>query len=566
MPPIPPEAQEKDEKPIHNPWLEVRSLWTNQAIQDGDLKALRRISALPGGFGGEEERRRAWAFLLGTSKLDTASSEAGSSKPAVTTQPILADATEQKPEEQKEQLEVEGDSKDNGGPQPHKDEPQVKLDTDRSFVIYPKGISSENKLAMQEDLNDLIVNVLRKYPALSYFQQGYHDILSVLYLTFIPAKQDIRRPSFSLRRRTRSRSRSGWSTPTSVVEEKVTAEEEKLEFEPLPDQEPGPKRDTQAWRDLRKCAESVSLNRVRDAMGSNLGGMMALLRILKRLLAHSDPELSHFSSLISPVPTLPFFALSWVLTLFSHDCDSLEPVQRMFDYLLARNPIAAVYLSTSILISKKSQLFEFAKKLGREYQEDPSLLHPLFVRLPPLYPDTPPSPNPPMSPLISPSKLELHDPDVNPYSAIRLSDVFQLADRLMEEYPWDGSLIRGGDIMGPGSVVVTYDQEWSEEGWTPEKALKYVDVDVVQPGAAVMDEDEPVPSPISRRVTNPDLWKVLKRVKPSTLVALGVVFLGVGMAVYGVKLGGRSVTWRRVVAGIWQGARKVYQESNLSPV
>lgn len=211
-------------------------------------------------------------------------------------------------------------------------------------------------------------------------------------------------------------------------------------------------------------------------------------------------------------------------------------------------------------------MFEFAKKLGREYQEDPSLLHPLFVRLPPLYPDTPPSPNPPTSPLISPSKLELHNPDVNPYSAIRLSDVFQLADRLMEEYPWDGSLIQGRDIMGPGSVVITYDQEWSEEEWTPEKALKCVDVDVVQPGAAVMDEDEPVPSPIYRRATNPDLWKVLKRVKPSTLVALGVVFLGVGMAVYGVKLGGRNVTWRRVVAGVWQGARKVYQESNLSPV
>lgn len=120
--------------------------------------------------------------------------------------------------------------------------------------------------------------------------------------------------------------------------------------------------------------------------------------------------------------------------------------------------------------------------------------------------------------------------------------------------------------MGPGSVVITYDQEWSEEEWTPEKALKCVDVDVVQPGAAVMDEDEPVPSPISRRATNPDLWKVLKRVKPSTLVALGVVFLGVGMAVYGVKLGGRNVTWRNVVAGVWHRARKVYQESNLSPV
>lgn len=120
--------------------------------------------------------------------------------------------------------------------------------------------------------------------------------------------------------------------------------------------------------------------------------------------------------------------------------------------------------------------------------------------------------------------------------------------------------------MGPGSVVITYNQEWSEEEWTPEEALKCVDVDVVQPGAAVMDEDEPVPLPTSRRVTDADLWKVLKRVKPCTLVALGVVFLGVGMAVYGVKLGGRTVTWRRVVAGVWHGARKVYQESNLSPV
>lgn len=179
-------------------------------------------------------------------------------------------------------------------------------------------------------------------------------------------------------------------------------------------------------------------------------------------------------------------------------------------------------------------MFALAKKLGREYQEDPSLLHPLFVRLPPLYPDTPSSPNPQTSPSISPSELELHNPDINPYSPIRLSDIFQLADRLLEEYPWDGPLIRGREIMGPGSVMVTYDQEWSEEEWTAEKALKYVDVEVVQPGAAVMDEDELVPSPTPRRVTNPALWEVLKKVKPSTLVALGVVFLGVGMAVYGV--------------------------------
>lgn len=57
-------------------------------------------------------------------------------------------------------------------------------------------------------------------------------------------------------------------------------------------------------------------------------------------------------SRISPVPTLPFFALSWILTLFSHDVDTLEPVQRIFDYLIARNPISAIYLAVAVRISK----------------------------------------------------------------------------------------------------------------------------------------------------------------------------------------------------------------------
>lgn len=71
-------------------------------------------------------------------------------------------------------------------------------------------------------------------------------------------------------------------------------------------------------------------------------------RLLQRLLKAADPELSKFSSTISPVPTLPFFALSWILCLFSHDIDSLEPIQRMFDYLLSRNPISAIYLAVAV--------------------------------------------------------------------------------------------------------------------------------------------------------------------------------------------------------------------------
>jgi hypothetical protein len=71
-------------------------------------------------------------------------------------------------------------------------------------------------------------------------------------------------------------------------------------------------------------------------------------RILQRLLKVADPDLWRFSSTISPVPTLPFFALSWILCLFSHDIDTLEPVQRMFDFVLSRNPISAVYLAVAV--------------------------------------------------------------------------------------------------------------------------------------------------------------------------------------------------------------------------
>lgn len=94
------------------------------------------------------------------------------------------------------------------------------------------------------------------------------------------------------------------------------------------------------------------------------------------------------------MPTLPFFALSWILTLFSHDIDTLPPVQRIFDYLIARNPISAIYLAVAILMSKRPQLLKLIEQ-HPEADQDPSLLHPLFARLPPLYPDTPDAPEPP---------------------------------------------------------------------------------------------------------------------------------------------------------------------------
>ncbi|KAI5309433.1 hypothetical protein KEM55_003244 [Ascosphaera atra] len=68
---------------------------------------------------------------------------------------------------------------------PHRDEEQVKLDVDRAFVYYPAGQTQEELSRRKEDLSHLITTVLRRYPALSYFQ-GYHDIAQVLLLALNP--------------------------------------------------------------------------------------------------------------------------------------------------------------------------------------------------------------------------------------------------------------------------------------------------------------------------------------------------------------------------------------------
>ena len=48
------------------------------------------------------------------------------------------------------------------------------------------------------------------------------------------------------------------------------------EIIPLPNEDSS--GDTEDWKVLRRCAEAVSLNRVRDAMGTGMEGMMGLLR------------------------------------------------------------------------------------------------------------------------------------------------------------------------------------------------------------------------------------------------------------------------------------------------
>jgi len=114
--------------------------------------------------------------------------------------------------------------------------------------------------------------------------KGYHDILSVLYLTYIPLRpsQPPRSRTTSIRDASRSstpRPGKGF-TPIPTSPSSKTAMNVKTEInnhESLPMYE-HTMRDSPEWEILRQCAEAVSIYRVRDAMGKGMEPMMGLLK------------------------------------------------------------------------------------------------------------------------------------------------------------------------------------------------------------------------------------------------------------------------------------------------
>ncbi|KAJ4390704.1 GTPase-activating protein gyp8 [Gnomoniopsis smithogilvyi] len=191
---------------------------------------------------------------------------------------------------------------------PHKDESQVQLDVERSFVYYP-DYSSEKERAFNKDrLSDLILSVLRRYPYIHYFQ-GYHDIAQVFLLVLPPR--------------------------------------------------------------LRCAAVSrLSLLRIRDFMLPNLKAAISQLRLIPSILRAADPKLwAHLSQ------TEPFFALSGTLTMYAHDVQSQNEITRLFDVLLAREPVFSVYMFAQIVLNRRAELFETEP-------DEPEMLHSILSKLP----------------------------------------------------------------------------------------------------------------------------------------------------------------------------------------
>ena len=68
-----------------------------------------------------------------------------------------------------------------------------------------------------------------------------------------------------------------------------------------------------------------------------------------------DEDLYYLTSDDGNVPAA-LFTTSWMLTLFSHDIEQFEVVQRLFDFILANHPLMIIYLITSVIIENKDRL------------------------------------------------------------------------------------------------------------------------------------------------------------------------------------------------------------------
>ncbi|KAF2402050.1 hypothetical protein EJ06DRAFT_491965 [Trichodelitschia bisporula] len=122
-----------------------------EACRNHDLDSLAALATSPGGLVDDALRRTAWPVLLGCTGPPPASDDATpwSELP------------------------------------PHRDEGQVALDVNRSFVFYPNNQSDKELEIRKQQLSDVIVETLRRHPSLCYFQ-GFHDIAQVLLLVLGP--------------------------------------------------------------------------------------------------------------------------------------------------------------------------------------------------------------------------------------------------------------------------------------------------------------------------------------------------------------------------------------------
>jgi hypothetical protein len=123
-------------------------------------------------------------------------------------------------------------------------------------------------------------------------------------------------------------------------------------------------------KDAIPAVMRISFFRIRDYMLSSLSPALAHLRLVPAILEAADSEVSRHLS-----QTKPFFALAATLTLYAHDIQEYADIARLFDFLLAQEPVVSLYLFVAIILSRKEELLDIPL-------DEPEMLHFTLSKLP----------------------------------------------------------------------------------------------------------------------------------------------------------------------------------------
>ena len=96
------------------------------------------------------------------------------------------------------------------------------------------------------------------------------------------------------------------------------------------------------------CANIASNYLIKDFMLTNFElGVFPALDLTNKLLELIDYDLFELVELIGGQP---IYALSWLLTWFSHNIDDLKKVQLVYDAILATHPLFGTYIIVAQLV------------------------------------------------------------------------------------------------------------------------------------------------------------------------------------------------------------------------
>ena len=92
----------------------------------------------------------------------------------------------------------------------------------------------------------------------------------------------------------------------------------------------------------------LSQSHFRDCMRNNFSQLQIVMRLtIFPLLSYFDSEV-HEHLMLSDMME-PYFALSWIITWFSHDIRDTELVKRLFDFFIVSHPLMPIYMTIAMI-------------------------------------------------------------------------------------------------------------------------------------------------------------------------------------------------------------------------